>query len=672
MKKIYYTLFLLLFALLPGSHLMGQLNVPLIAVSPYEDSLWVIDTANGYSRISSIAATSSNTSVTLSGMNGMAVHPCTGDIYVVVKPSTGPRRLGIIDPATGIVTDIGSMGDNFAGITIMNDTLMYGVTGDGASTSESLFRVNMATGATTFLSALGNGDDGESIVANPDNNLIYHLSGLGTPNVDEIFESINPTTFAVTPITLSGYGMDEVFGTTYLGNGKILVANINAEFIILDTSGFGTYTGFDSPNSTNFKGLGFPLRYIGTDSLTTICSGDSLELHATPGDSFQWVFNGSAIANSNVQDLIVTQPGQYDCVIWINGCSDSSFQKLTIQQGNLPNVGLSPSGDAYFCTGDSIQLTGSGGGSSQWYLNGAAIPGATNPQYLAATAGNYNMIKTNLNGCSDSASVGVNVLEYTPGMLQAIPFDTTGICDGDSLLLTASPATLPNYQWYLNGTAISGQTSDSLYALAAGDYSVTSSLSGSCSDSSAGYTLAVFASPTAAFTQSADTVTLGTAVVFTDGSTDAAAYNWTFGDGNNSTTASPSHTYGATGTYTVTLTVSNGPCPTASATSTVVVIDTMVGLHDGLLQSVHLAPNPFGSGTAITFSLKNSTEVELTVLNTLGQTVRVVKAGTLTSGTHRIEWNGKAANGDQLGAGVYFFRLTAGDRVVTRKGLRLE
>ena len=672
MRNLYLTLLLLLLTAVPHANLSAQINTPLLAASPFADSLWVIDTANGYSRINSLQVSSTNTSVTVAGMNGMAVHPCTGDIYVVVKPGTGPRRLGIIDPVTGVISDIGSMGDNFAGITILNDTTMYGVTGDGASTSESLFRINMNTGAATFLSALGNGSDGESILYNPDNNLIYHLSGLGTPNVDEIFESVNPSTFAITSITLSGFDMDEVFGTTYLGNGKILVSNIDAEFIILDTSGSAAFTGFSSPVPIAFRGLGFPLRYIATDSVTAICPGDSLELHATPGDSFQWVFNGNAIPNSNMQDIFVNQVGQYDCVIWVGSCADSSFQKITVTQANLPNVSISPSGDTYFCSGDSLQLTGSSGGSSQWYFNGSPIPGAITNQYTVSAIGIYNMTKTNQNGCTDSAAVGANVMEYIPGMLTVIPSDTMGVCAGASLILTASPSSFPSYQWYMNGGAIPGQTDDSLVVAQAGDYSVTATLSPSCSDSSAGYTLQVFLPPTAMYTQSADTVPLGTGVTFTDNSTDAAVYAWDFGDGNGSPVPSPTHTYGSTGTYTVTLTVTNGPCPPSTMTSNVVVIDSTVGLADGLLYGVQLAPNPFGKGTMVQFSLENDSEVELTILNALGQQVRVIKAGMLPSGTHRLAWDGTSVDGSQLGAGVYIFRLKVGDRVVTRKGLRMQ
>jgi hypothetical protein len=50
----------------------------------------------------------------------------------------------------------------------------------------------------------------------------------------------------------------------------------------------------------------------------------------------------------------------------------------------------------------------------------------------------------------------------------------------------------------------------------------------------------------------------GTTVQFTDASSGATAWSWTFGDGSQSTVRNPSHTYAVRGTYTVTLRVSNG------------------------------------------------------------------------------------------------------------------
>lgn len=159
------------------------------------------------------AATLSSTEITLPGStvrgcNGMAKHPQTDVCYVILNTttdgSTAPRILARIDERSGLATQIGGADQTFASIAFTEDGTLYGVTGDGGGTPETLFTIDLNTGATSFVMALGNGSDGEAIAYNFNNNLMYHTSGISTINVDNIFESINLANNFISPITISG------------------------------------------------------------------------------------------------------------------------------------------------------------------------------------------------------------------------------------------------------------------------------------------------------------------------------------------------------------------------------------------------------------------------------------------------------------------------------------
>lgn len=74
-------------------------------------------------------------------------------------------------------------------------------------------------------------------------------------------------------------------------------------------------------------------------------------------------------------------------------------------------------------------------------------------------------------------------------------------------------------------------------------------------------------------------------------------------------------------------------------------------------------PNPFNPVTVISFSLPETTEVNLSVYDSLGRLVqRVLTGESMTAGTHEINFDAS-----RLSSGVYIYRLELSDIVLTRK-----
>ena len=78
-------------------------------------------------------------------------------------------------------------------------------------------------------------------------------------------------------------------------------------------------------------------------------------------------------------------------------------------------------------------------------------------------------------------------------------------------------------------------------------------------------------------------------------------------------------------------------------------------------------PNPFNPTTVINYQLPVNTLVTLEVYDVLGREVRALVGERQTAGTHSV-----AFNAENLSSGIYFYRLTAGNYVDTKKLLLLK
>jgi len=78
-------------------------------------------------------------------------------------------------------------------------------------------------------------------------------------------------------------------------------------------------------------------------------------------------------------------------------------------------------------------------------------------------------------------------------------------------------------------------------------------------------------------------------------------------------------------------------------------------------------PNPFNPGTKIMFSLPERSDVSVNICNILGQRVRTLFGGTLSAGKHTVEWDGTDDSGAPVASGVYFYRVAADDKIISKK-----
>jgi hypothetical protein len=90
-------------------------------------------------------------------------------------------------------------------------------------------------------------------------------------------------------------------------------------------------------------------------------------------------------------------------------------------------------------------------------------------------------------------------------------------------------------------------------------------------------------------------------------------------------------------------------------------------LLPGDFSMVQNYPNPFNPATVISFSLSRRAAVLLEIFNIIGQKVATAAQGEFPAGKHEVAWDA-----GQLPSGVYFYRLSSGSAVITRKMLLLK
>ncbi len=310
----------------------------------------------------------------------------------------------------------------------------------------------------------------------------------------------------------------------------------------------------------------------------SVCVGGTTTLsNATSGGTWLSGNTGTATVNSTTGVVTGVAAGTVNIsyrVINTSNCTTTVSVPVTVNA--LPVVNAI-TGTTNVCVNGTMTLSNTTSGGTWLSANTAtATVNSTTGVVTGVATGTVNISYRVINAGNCTTTVSVPV---TVNALPTVSSTNTGsqaVCDGDSLLLTASGTGGVSYQWKRGTTNVG--TGATYQAKIAGTYTVTATVTGSsCSTTSTPATvLAVNSIPVASVTAGGATeVCSGETVTLTAAAVTGADYQWKqgttpVGTNNNSYTA------GITGAYKVVVTYTATGCSDSTAPVDVLVYDRPV------------------------------------------------------------------------------------------------
>jgi hypothetical protein len=429
----------------------------------------------------------------------------------------------------------------------------------------------------------------------------------------------NTTTLTAQPAT----------GVTYLwSNGA------TTQFI---TVGAGTY----SVTVTNAQGCTSTASVTVTESAScvpsispssgVICNGNPVLLTVTNSvnyTSIQWYIRTPTITGAIFGETNPTYLAPVEAEYWVVASS--------------PTCGIVESNHVFLTVGSvtaSINTIDNGNGS--WTLTAQPATGvtylwntgATTQSITVNTTGTYNVIVTNAQGCSDTATYEVACVAPVPVI---VPDGPVTFCEPGTVTLSVSGGI--SWQWLKDGTAISGATGSSLLVSQSGSYTVTVGYAGSCSNTSVATVIEVGAQITGNIRVSEDSIAFGGLIRITANTVNANNYNWYFGDGQIAlnSTRDVSHYYYKSGNDTIKLVArSSSGCESIFTKIIKIGPDSTITLTSLITPGdykLNIFPNPFRNNLYLTCNLDRNRKILVEVANPSGRAIK------------RIELNGVTGN----------------------------
>jgi len=296
-----------------------------------------------------------------------------------------------------------------------------------------------------------------------------------------------------------------------------------------------------------------PLPVMNAGNDESICPGFNTNLSGSgpAGSQYLWNPGGYTTATINVSPASTTL---YTLEVTdANGCVNSDQAQVVVSPVPVANAGP----DQNICFGQPTSLFASGVGDYTW------TPGNINTANYNVSPNvttTYTVRVVNSDGCEDSDQVTVQV-----NPIPNSSFATSGpVCQHSTVDFTdmsgVTAGAISSWEWDLGNGTLSTSQNPSLAFHNAGTFNVSLIVTSDngCKDTSTSL-LRIWAEPVASFGNT--NVCDGIPIQFSNTSTISDAtplnYSWNLGDGTVSSSASPSHMYGAYGSYQATLSVTS-------------------------------------------------------------------------------------------------------------------
>lgn len=278
----------------------------------------------------------------------------------------------------------------------------------------------------------------------------------------------NSFTFTNTGSSGGGYTYSWNFG----GGGATPATSTtnNQSGVVYSTAGTYTVTHIVTGPGACSSTITSTVTIYGPPTVTvnspTICPGQTAALTAGGASTYSWSAGATSTGVNTANASPATTTSYTVTGTDGNGCTATAVSTVTVSSSLAITVN-SPT----ICAGDTASLTASGGSTYSWSA-GATSTGVSTAEASPSATTSYTVTGTT-GACSGTSvsTVTVTSLPATPSISQV------------GLVLTSSSAT--GNQWYLNGVAIPGATSQNYTVTSNGTYTVVVTASGCESATSA-------------------------------------------------------------------------------------------------------------------------------------------------------------------------------------------